>query len=137
MCGICGIVDLREPGVSVNKLQAMNDLVIHRGPDDEGVALFTETGDVDISYSTAQLKNGKKYSIGLAHRRLSILDLSQKAHQARLGPLHSAGSSPMSPMLMSILPPTGSDCESDSCSRRHALLIILLAATDHPTVGKN
>ena len=84
MCGISGIVDLRELGVSLKKLQAMNEIVVHRGPDDEGIALFTETGDVEISCRVTQLENGKKYCVGLAHRRLSILDLSQKAHQPML-----------------------------------------------------
>lgn len=42
-------------------IQAMNDKVIHRGPDDEGFYL--------------------KENFALAHRRLSILDLSKAGHQ--------------------------------------------------------
>lgn len=57
MCGICGIYNYGS-GVPVEKadLKAMNDLIVHRGPDDEG-------------YYTDR-------NVGLAMRRLSIIDLS-------------------------------------------------------------
>ena len=56
MCGICGIYNFgtKEP-VSRDLLKAMNDTLVHRGPDDEG---FYVSGPV-----------------GLGHRRLSIIDL--------------------------------------------------------------
>ncbi|MCX6628940.1 MAG: asparagine synthase (glutamine-hydrolyzing) [Candidatus Solibacter sp.] len=61
MCGICGIF---EPGnatpVATRTLKAMADSLRHRGPDDEG---FYSGG-----------------GIGLAHRRLSIIDL-EGGHQ--------------------------------------------------------
>ncbi|MCK6369910.1 MAG: amidotransferase 1, exosortase A system-associated [Gammaproteobacteria bacterium] len=57
MCGIVGIVDLREARpVDEGALRAMNDVQSHRGPDDEG--FHVEPG------------------VGLGHRRLSIIDLS-------------------------------------------------------------
>jgi len=57
MCGIAGIVDVRgRRELSRDLLVAMNDTQSHRGPDDGGV--FLEPG------------------AGLAHRRLSIIDLS-------------------------------------------------------------
>ena len=61
MCGICGMVALNE-GFAVQRatLQRMNDVIIHRGPDDEG-------------FYTAP-------TVGLAMRRLSIIDL-QGGHQ--------------------------------------------------------
>ena len=57
MCGIAGIVDLkgRQP-INESLLKAMNDRLSHRGPDGSGV--HVEAG------------------IGLAHRRLSIVDLA-------------------------------------------------------------
>ena len=57
MCGITGIFDLRERR-PINRalLEAMNQTQFHRGPDEGGVHL--EPG------------------VGLAHRRLSIIDLS-------------------------------------------------------------
>ena len=57
MCGICGLYN-HGSGLAVERedLKAMNDLIVHRGPDDEG---YFEAGNV-----------------GLAMRRLSIIDLS-------------------------------------------------------------
>ena len=57
MCGIVGIINLREPkDVDAALLARMNELQFHRGPDEGG--LHTEPG------------------LGLGHRRLSIIDLS-------------------------------------------------------------
>ncbi len=60
MCGICGIFSWSPPP-DRDVLQKMNDRQIHRGPDAEGLFL-----------------NGP---IGLAHRRLSIIDLRDTANQ--------------------------------------------------------
>jgi len=54
MCGICGFYQF-EREAKQDTLKLMNDQIIHRGPDDEGY----------------YLKNG----VGLAARRLSIIDL--------------------------------------------------------------
>ncbi len=69
MCGICGFVSKRA--LSLEQLKKMNDTMYHRGPDDSGEEIYS-------------MKNG--YQIGLAQRRLSILDLSPLGHQ----PMHSA-----------------------------------------------
>lgn len=61
MCGIVGIYNLKGNPVDVLLLQKMTDVLEHRGPDDKGV--FTD-------------KN-----IGLGHRRLSIIDISNAGHQ--------------------------------------------------------
>lgn len=63
MCGICGFFQVEKRG-DKNTLRLMNDQIIHRGPDDDGYFF-----------------NG---NIGLAARRLSIIDL-KTGHQ----PLHS------------------------------------------------
>jgi asparagine synthase (glutamine-hydrolysing) len=59
MCGIAGILSLRGQPVPEleGRLQVMNDLLAHRGPDDAGVWLHPHG------------------HVGLAHRRLSIIDL--------------------------------------------------------------
>ncbi len=67
MCGICGYIS--KEYISVDALKTMNDTMYHRGPDDSGVEVFSDNG----------------YNIGLAQRRLSILDLSPLGHQ----PMHS------------------------------------------------
>ncbi len=68
MCGICGYVSKKR--ITNEELRIMNDTMYHRGPDDSGVEIFEGTDD---------------YCIGLAQRRLAILDLSPLGHQ----PMHS------------------------------------------------
>ena len=68
MCGICGYVSDRH--ITIEQLEQMNNAMSHRGPDDKGAEQFP-------------MPNGK--TVGLAQRRLSILDLSSMGHQ----PMHS------------------------------------------------
>jgi asparagine synthase (glutamine-hydrolysing) len=57
MCGICGIYRFNSgEDISYSDIKRMNDLIYHRGPDDEGFYL--------------------KKNIALAMRRLSIIDLN-------------------------------------------------------------
>lgn len=57
MCGIAGVFNYKNNApVSIETLKAMNHEIIHRGPDDEGFYL--------------------QENIGLAFRRLSIIDLN-------------------------------------------------------------
>ena len=62
MCGICGILhfDPDQP-VDLHILTSMSETMLHRGPDDFGTHI--------------------EDSIGLAHRRLSIIDLTSTGHQ--------------------------------------------------------
>ena len=64
MCGICGVIDLKGRPVPdlEHKLEVMNDLLAHRGPDEAGLWVH-ERGHV-----------------GLGSRRLSIIDL-EHGHQ--------------------------------------------------------
>ena len=61
MCGIVGY--LGSSNQTADQLEAMAHRIVHRGPDDHGVWL------------------GQDGMVGLAHRRLSILDLSPEGHQ--------------------------------------------------------
>ncbi len=62
MCGITGIYNFRDTqAVDRNLLQRMTDVMQHRGPDADGLYI-----------------NGP---IGLGHRRLSIIDLSEAGRQ--------------------------------------------------------
>lgn len=65
MCGICGIYafDPNAPPVDSGLLDRMRDVIAHRGPDDAG------------SYISL---DGR---MGLANRRLAIIDLSPAGHQ--------------------------------------------------------
>jgi asparagine synthase (glutamine-hydrolysing) len=66
MCGICGYITTKDINIASHVLDEMTDALSHRGPDDRGVY-------------AARSKAG--INIGLGHRRLSIIDLSQNARQ--------------------------------------------------------
>lgn len=66
MCGICGVMHFSGERVEPGTLRAMTDAISHRGPDGEGVYVGGP--------------------IGLGHRRLAIIDLSEAGAQ----PMHSA-----------------------------------------------
>src|SRR3989338_9269244 len=66
MCGISGILHKNNKPVSLEILQKMNRTLAHRGPDDEGYFV--------------------KGPVGLAQRRLAIIDLSSGGHQPMTSP---------------------------------------------------
>jgi asparagine synthase (glutamine-hydrolysing) len=69
MCGIAGVI--AQPGTEIEPpLRVMAGCLAHRGPDDEGVTTHALPGAV----------------VGLAFRRLSILDLSPAGHQPMSSP---------------------------------------------------
>lgn len=65
MCGICGFISYKQGGIEESALRMMCAAMRHRGPDDEGV----------------YINNNITPSVGLGHRRLSIIDLSSEGHQ--------------------------------------------------------
>ncbi|MDP6483242.1 MAG: asparagine synthase (glutamine-hydrolyzing) [Nitrospinota bacterium] len=68
MCGICGKLvegEGAEAAVTEPLLRAMSERMVHRGPDGEGVLV----------------RHYRDRSIGLGHRRLSIIDLSEAGAQ--------------------------------------------------------
>ena len=67
MCGIAGILNFNKASVSNIVLEGMIRIIAHRGPDDQGVF-------VDSNF-------------GVAHRRLSVIDLTSAGRQ----PMHSPG----------------------------------------------
>ncbi len=71
MCGIAGIVGIKDQDNGKTKTKAMLEVIRHRGPDDEGVSVW----DKAI----------------LGHRRLSIFDLSSAGHQPMLSPENEIG----------------------------------------------
>lgn len=66
MCGICGKLSFSGQPVEENLIRAMCEKLTYRGPDDEGIWLGS---------------NSAKRSVGLGHRRLSIIDLSEAGKQ--------------------------------------------------------
>jgi asparagine synthase (glutamine-hydrolysing) len=64
MCGICGEIYWDGQRADISRLKPMLQQMVRRGPDDEGVWVRDQ--------------------VGLGHRRLSIIDLSDAGHQ----PMH-------------------------------------------------
>src|SRR5919109_878282 len=84
MCGITGIVALNGKGVDPTALQTMNDIQAHRGPDGERFMLaFREAGEFRHALlpHTDQWQTPTPVKVGLGHRRLAILDLSDRGLQ--------------------------------------------------------
>lgn len=68
MCGIAGIIATGSAPVEAPDLKRLADALAHRGPDGEGLWISPDR------------------RTGLVHRRLAILDTSERGHQ----PMHSA-----------------------------------------------
>lgn len=98
MCGITGFFSPNPQPANI--VGRMTDLIRHRGPDDEGFALFKslsampqvcggqDTPDEAYQAATVCVPKDKLNSLGdypvtlaLGHRRLSIVDLSPLGHQ--------------------------------------------------------
>jgi asparagine synthase (glutamine-hydrolysing) len=68
MCGIAGFLTAARPDSPEKVLSRMADAIKHRGPDDFG------------------LWSDRTASVGFAHRRLSVIDLSPAGHQPMASP---------------------------------------------------
>ena len=66
MCGICGLIDLKGRPIERHFLEQLTDTLAHRGPDAKGIFLNQR----------AQGESSSSPSVGLGHRRLSIIDLA-------------------------------------------------------------
>src|SRR5262245_9913463 len=99
MCGIAGLLHADER-VDLGRLHHMSRLLRHRGPDDEGMVLIDPASGSSLAlggadtpaavyasphrYAPGARAGGPmsgSYRVGLAHRRLSIVDLSPSGHQ--------------------------------------------------------
>jgi asparagine synthase (glutamine-hydrolysing) len=88
MCGFVGYVGLSnaEP-ISIELFSKMNDTISHRGPDGEGFAFlgkYQKEGVLNFIKARPEalvFQEESKRTMALAHRRLSIIDLSPDALQ--------------------------------------------------------
>ena len=80
MCGICGEIDFSK-GIKTEPITRMCDVLVHRGPDDEGMVFFRGNQYYEVKRSFQMVSKNEGFEVGLGHRRLSIIDLSEDAHQ--------------------------------------------------------
>jgi len=100
MCGITGIIDSQGNINPPAYILEITDALRHRGPDDEGFALFQSGGQeiwiyggrdtprnvygAHLTYTPRETFSGQQHEnvlLALGHRRLSIIDLSPAGHQ--------------------------------------------------------
>jgi len=70
MCGICGKISLKSETISSDLIFKMMSSLAHRGPDDEGSYI-----------KSVRTNSGSNLTLGLGHKRLSIIDLSPDGRQ--------------------------------------------------------
>jgi asparagine synthase (glutamine-hydrolysing) len=92
MCGIVAIIN-KKNSLTGNHLSETTRIIRHRGPDDEGFLTWQPGGQPvvwagsDTAPSTLahwnyqSLPQGQSFTVGMGHRRLSIIDLSPLGHQ--------------------------------------------------------
>jgi asparagine synthase (glutamine-hydrolysing) len=98
MCGIAGII-LKTTNPSIkDAVFAMSQAMKHRGPDGEGFTFFFQTKSVPVYSNDTPLVNKESrtflfnpaiaiqncepdFNMAFAHRRLSIIDISESGHQ--------------------------------------------------------
>jgi asparagine synthase (glutamine-hydrolysing) len=103
MCGIAGIVKLKNTSIRLSEsIRLMTQAIRHRGPDGEGF-MFANTHEVATAgsnetpkstfeggYQYSPSKNieeiNNNFSLTFGHRRLSIIDLSPAGHQPMCTP---------------------------------------------------
>src|SRR5690606_20161057 len=77
MCGIAGIAHWDGRPVERHVLKRMADVLIHRGPDEEGLYFNRDARAALQDHALeAPSRPAAGASVGLAHRRLSVIDLS-------------------------------------------------------------
>jgi asparagine synthase (glutamine-hydrolysing) len=88
LCGIAGIVNIEGHPVDPGLLFRMTKVLSHRGPDDRGHVLINSSIEKDRGLSYLEFDDPEEilldyntFSVGLGHRRLSIIDLSKSARQ--------------------------------------------------------
>jgi asparagine synthase (glutamine-hydrolysing) len=96
MCGIAGIVQKKCSNIN-QEIATLNSHLKHRGPDDEGYVLISNQDSLPLGGkdTPAETLNNQNYycpkaliedsseecNLALAHRRLSIIDVSTNGHQ--------------------------------------------------------
>ncbi len=89
MCGICGLFERNDVAASLRIIENMGRILAYRGPNDEGyVAVDSKNGKCTSLTGLGSAACGRcldsfaeEADLFLAHRRLSVIDLSPAGHQ--------------------------------------------------------
>src|SRR5947208_1863034 len=80
MCGIAGIV--APAGIELAALERMSRALHHRGPDAGGYLIHRPGASLAAATAIESRAAGDGVpTVGLAHRRLSIIDLAERSDQ--------------------------------------------------------
>jgi asparagine synthase (glutamine-hydrolysing) len=71
MCGICGKINIEGKEIPQELIHQMTSALSHRGPDDEGIYMSKQSPGNSYPF----------VSVGLGHKRLSIIDLTKAGTQ--------------------------------------------------------
>ena len=80
MCGIAGVINKNREPIDISLLFSIADTLSHRGPDDEKFVIFNSENTKWHVFKRNE-SHSFKGDLGFAHRRLSIIDLSDLASQ--------------------------------------------------------
>jgi asparagine synthase (glutamine-hydrolysing) len=83
MCGLAGIFHFDRSNIDPQLLTKFSEVLTNRGPDDRGFLGWSGTSSVQLSRHPDELSN---CSLGMLHRRLSILDLGPGGWQPMATP---------------------------------------------------
>jgi len=81
MCGITGYLSFKGSEINRPTLESMTDAISHRGPDDQGCLLYEKSSGGLAVFRKEDASELQKGQVGLGHRRLSIIDLSENGWQ--------------------------------------------------------
>jgi asparagine synthase (glutamine-hydrolysing) len=81
MCGIAGLVSAR--GIEPRMLEAMSEALVHRGPDGNAYLLWREGERLE---PLPEPRSDIQATVGFAHRRLTIIDLTDHGAQPMTDP---------------------------------------------------
>jgi asparagine synthase (glutamine-hydrolysing) len=86
VCGISVLIANTDSPEHAAALRAMHAPIRHRGPDDERCVVISERGEAKLLRDIGALDERPSFAVGMAFRRLKIVDLSEASAQPMASP---------------------------------------------------